>query len=190
VHEVNGSLGDGTAERRGRARLGVLFALLAAVLAGAVAAAAVLDRPATTLHDETIVNAPRPLVWKLLTEFEDYDTWNPYITAARGDARAGDELDLHVAPHGETAADVECDVIAVKHLRKLYWRCRDHALPGLLDREHVFRLLPMGNDGERVRLVYDGRWEGVLVPFTELGNRKAGYLEMIFALKEKAESLG
>lgn len=190
MHEVNESLGGGTPERRRPARLGVLSALLAAVLAGMLLASAALDRPATTLHDEMVVNAPRPLVWKLLTEFEDYDTWNPYITAAHGAARTGQELDLHLAPHGETAADVECDVIAVKHLRKLYWRCRDHALPGLLDREHVFRLLPMGRDGERVRLVYDGRWEGVLVPFTELGNRKAGYLEMIFALKEKAESLG
>ena len=41
-----------------------------------------------------------------------------------------------------------------------------------------------------MRIVYDGRWEGVLVPFTELANRKAGYLSMIFALKRRAEALG
>ncbi|MGH3072197.1 MAG: GNAT family N-acetyltransferase [Gaiellaceae bacterium] len=165
----------------------LLALVLPAMLLGSVAAAAVLDRPATTMHDEMIVNAPRPLVWKLLTEFEGYDNWNPYITEADGSARKGTEIDLRIEPHGESAANVECDVVTVKHLRKLYWRCRDHSMPGLLDREHVFRLLPVDPDGEQVRLVYDGRWEGVLVPFTELGNRKAGYLRMLSALKQHAE---
>jgi hypothetical protein len=54
----------------------------------------------------------------------------------------------------------------------------------------VFRLLPVSPSGDRVRVVYDGRWEGVLVPFTELANRKAGYIEMILALKKRAEALG
>jgi hypothetical protein len=85
---------------------------------------------------------------------------------------------------------MECDVVTVKHLRKLYWRCRDHAMPGLLDREHVFRLLPVAPGREEFRLVYDGRWEGVLVPFTELRNRKAGYLRMLLALKQRAELAG
>ncbi len=169
------------------ARVAVVLALLPAMLVGSVVASAALDRPSTTVHDEMIVDAPRAVVWKLLTEFDDYDIWNPYITEADGSARRGSEIDLRTEPHGETAQEMECDVITVKHLRKLYWRCRDHAMPGLLDREHVFRLLPVAPDGKQVRVVYDGRWEGVLVPFTELANRKAGYLRMIFALKRRAE---
>lgn len=172
------------------ARVAALAALLPVILLGSVLASAALDRPATTVHDEMIVSAPRPVVWKLLTEFEDYEAWNPYITAVSGTARAGSDLDMRVAPYGETAARIDCDVITVKYLRKLYWRCRDYAMPGLLDREHTFRLLPVAPDGKQVRIVYDGRWEGVLVPFTELANRKAGYLSMIFALKRRAEALG
>jgi uncharacterized protein YndB with AHSA1/START domain len=175
---------------RGLTRVAVVAALLSAVLLGSVVASAALDRPASTVHDEMVVNAPRQLVWKLLTEFEDYDTWNPYITEAEGTARTGAEVDLRMTLAGETQTSAECDVITVKHLRKLYWRCRDHGMPGLLDREHVFRLLPMGPDGTQVRVVYDGRWEGILLPFTEVGNRKAGYRRMIFALKQHAELLG
>jgi hypothetical protein len=171
------------------ARIALLAALIPAMLVGSVVASAALDRPATTLHDEMIVNAPRPVVWKLLTEFEDYETWNPFLTDAEGTARTGSHIDFRQVL-GETRSEIECDVISVKHLRKLYWRCRDHAVPGLLDREHVFRLLPVSPEGDRVRLVYDGRWEGVLVPFTEIARRKAGYLRMIFALKERAESIG
>jgi hypothetical protein len=170
------------------AALAALAALVPVILLGSVLASAALDRPATTVHDEMIVSAPRPVVWKLLTEFEGYESWNPYITDVDGTARAGSDLDMRVAPHGETAARIDCDVQTVKYPRKLYWRCRDHAVPGLLDREHVFRLIVVG-DGDKVRVVYDGRWEGLLVPFTELANRKAGYLQMIFALKQRAESL-
>ena len=168
---------------RVRARPRLLFALLL----GSVLAAAAFDRPATTVHEESIVYAPRHVVWQLLTEFDAYESWNPYITSAHGAARAGTEIDLRLELHGETAEEVECDVITVKHLRKLYWRCRDYATPGLLDREHVFRLLPIAPDRDAVRLVYDGRWEGILVPFLELGERQAGYVEMIAALKQRAE---
>ena len=168
----------------------LVVALMPVMLFGAVVASAALDRPATTMHDEMIVNAPGPLVWNVLTEFEGYDTWNPYITQADGTARRGAEIDLRIEPHGEPAAQVECDVVTVKHLRELHWRCSDYSMPGLLDRKHVFRLLPTDGSGERVRLVYEGRWEGILVPFTELRSRKAGYLRMIFALKRHAELAG
>jgi hypothetical protein len=173
-------------------RLGRGALLCAGVLAaagGSVLASAALDRPATTVHDELIVHAPRPVVWQLLTDFEAYGSWNPYITDAEGTARTGAGLDMRLQPPGEDAREMECAVVTVKYLRKLYWRCRDH-VPGLLDREHVFRLLPVSPSGDRVRVVYDGRWEGVLVPFTELANRKAGYIEMILALKKRAEALG
>jgi hypothetical protein len=172
------------------ARAAIVLALLPAVLVGSVVASAALDRPATTVHEEMVVHAPRAVVWRLLTEFDDYDAWNPYITEAHGDAARGEEIDLRLEPHGETEREMECDVVTVKHLRKLYWRCRDHAMPGLLDREHVFRLLPVAPGREEFRLVYDGRWEGVLVPFTELRNRKAGYLRMLLALKQRAELAG
>ncbi len=166
-------------------RILLLLALAVGLLAAGVVGATALDRPATTVHEELIVNAPRRLVWELLTDFEGYDAWNPYITRASGEARRGAEIDLRLEPLGEEPQEVACDVMTVKKARKLYWRCRDHATPGLLDREHTFRILPL--DENSVRLVYDGRWEGVLVPFTELGNRKAGYLAMMFALKHRAE---
>lgn len=189
-----GRLAQGTPARPrrplpGPGRVAALAALVPALLFGTVIASAALDRPATTVRDEVIVTAPRELVWKILTEFEGYDTWNPYITEAAGIARVGAGLNLRLQPPGETAAEASCDVIAAKYLRKLYWRCRDQSMPGLLDREHVFRLLPMAPDGNQVRVVYNGRWEGLLVPFTELGNRKAGYIRMIFALKQRAEAL-
>jgi hypothetical protein len=161
--------------------LGALLVVSAVAVLGAFA----VDRPATKAHRGVIVNAPRTLVWRLLTDFEGYRAWNPYIVAASGEARNGAELELRLDPLHEDPQDSTCDVITVKELRKLYWRCRDHHVPGLLDREHTFRVLPV--DAEHVRLVYDGRWEGVLVPFVDLDDRKQGYRRMVDALKLRAE---
>jgi len=165
-------------------RLLLVLGLLLGLLAVAVLGATALDRPATMVHEEMVVHAPRRVVWQLLTDFEGYDAWNPYITRASGEARNGSQIDLRLEPLAAEPQQVECDVITVREVRKLYWRCRNH-MPGVLDREHTFRLLPIGAD--RVRLVYDGRWEGVLVPFVDLDDRKSGYRRMVRALKERAE---
>jgi CelD/BcsL family acetyltransferase involved in cellulose biosynthesis len=168
------------APRRALAALAVVLGLVAGSLLGIAA----LDRPATTAHEEVVVQAPRHVVWRLLSDFEGYDSWNPFITDASGDARTGEVVSMQLEPSGEKARDVECRVLVVKRLRKLRWRCRTHA-PGLLDREHTFRVLPLGPD--RVLVRYDGRWEGLLQPFADLGARKRGYESMARALKQHAE---
>jgi hypothetical protein len=166
--------------RRAVAALAVVMGLVAASLLGLAA----LDRPATTVHEEVVVHAPRHVVWQLLADFESYDVWNPFITDASGDARRGETVSMQLSARGEQARDVECEVLVVKRLRKLRWLCRTHA-PGLLDREHTFRVLPLGPN--RVIVRYDGRWEGLLQPFTDLGARKRGYESMTRALKQHAE---
>ena len=136
-----------------------------------------------------VVTAPRTLVWNLLTDFEDYADWNPYIVRARGDARKGaraSELRLEL-DKGELEK-FECHVLDVKARRKLRWRCRTHGIPGVLDREQTFHVLPLGPD--RVQLMYDGRFEGLFQPFTDLDHLKQGYRRMTRALKERAEQAG
>jgi hypothetical protein len=164
----------------------VLGALLVALVL-VVGLATALDRPATRVHQEFVVHAPRPEVWRLLTNLEGYHAWNPYITWASGEVRGGARIKLQLDPEHGDPYRVPCDVLIVKQMRKVFWRCRTR-LPGVLDREHTFRLLPI--DADSMRLVYEGRWEGVLVPFTDLDDRKQGYRRMVLALKNRAEQSG
>lgn len=173
-----------------RRRLGLLVpaalvALAAAFAGGVVLGSAVLDRPATSASTAVVVTAPHHVVWRLLTDFDGYGRWNPFITRARGDARSGENLWLRLAL-GATPDEFDCALADVKQGRKVRWRCRKHDVPGLLDRDHTFRVVPLGP--ERVRVVYEGRWEGVLVPFTDLGDWKQGYAQMARALKQHAEA--
>jgi hypothetical protein len=168
-------------------RIVVLVVLALGLLLSAAAVAAVLDRPATTVHDEMVVTAPRTLVWELLTDFEGYADWNPYIVRARGEARKGAEVELWLELHEGDLEKFECDVLDVKERRKLRWLCRTYGVPGVLDREQTFHVLPLGPG--RVRLVYDGRLEGLFQPFTDLDHLKLGYKRMTHALKERAETV-
>lgn len=180
---LSSRVGDGTGARRPWLSHRVL-APLALVLGLAAIALLALDPPATTAHEEVVVDAPRHVVWDLLSDFEGYGSWNPFITDASGEPHKGEAVSMQLEPHGEQPRYSECKVLVVKELRKLHWRCRTHA-PGLLDREHTFRVLPLGPD--RVLLVYDGRWEGLLQPFADLNARKRGYGSMTRALKWHAE---
>jgi hypothetical protein len=170
---------------KGIRRVLVVLGVALVLLLGAAAASAVLDQPATNAHRQVVVEAPRDLVWNLLTDFDGYSEWNPYITRAQGEARVGETVTLWLALHEGKREKFECDVMDVKNMRKLRWRCRKYGIPGILDREHAFRVLPI--DDERVWLVYDGRLEGLFQPFTDLDDLKRGYRRMTDALKERAE---
>jgi hypothetical protein len=159
--------------------------LVPVVALAAFATSALLDRPAKTVRTEIVVDAPRPVVWELLSDFARYDEWNPYITQARGQAAVGEQVHLRFAPGSGQPRQVDCEVVVVNGMRKLEWICRSYHLPGILDREHIFRLLPIGE--ARVRIVYEGRWEGVFVPFSDLSPRQRGYVAMARALKDRAE---
>jgi hypothetical protein len=156
-----------------------LVALLVFLAGCAVLASAVLDRPASTVRQEMVVAAPRMRIWRLLTNFEQYERWNPYVVQARGDARIGNQLTFGT----EKGDELEPEVMDVKSQRKLRWRTRRLA-PGILDEEQTFRIIPVG-DG-RFRLVYEGRIEGVLAPFSDTTAREQGYLRMLRALAREA----
>ena len=54
-----------------------------------------------------VVEAPRELIWDVLTDFEAYDEWNPYVTRATGTASEGATVELHPRAHDEEAEDAD-----------------------------------------------------------------------------------
>jgi hypothetical protein len=163
--------------------LGAL-AVVVALLVLALPASALLDRPAKTVSREIVVSAPKARVWQVLTDLDAYERWNPYITRARGDARQGATIELRVVPPGEDAVEASAEVLIVRDKRKLEWQRRRY-LPGVLDLESTFRLFPVRSG--RVRVVYEGRYEGVLAPFSDGSATARGAALMLEALKRRAE---
>ncbi|WP_101295167.1 SRPBCC domain-containing protein [Halegenticoccus soli] len=136
----------------------------------------------------TEIDAPPEIVWRVLTAFDRYPEWNPFLTVV-GRPNYGAHLVVEVRPPGRSAARFRPTVTAVERGRELRWLGHLFA-PGLFDGEHRFALEPL-NDGDRTRFVQSESFRGALAgplarwlgPATERGFR-----EMNGALKERAEA--
>ena len=146
-------------------RLALLaLAGLAAALLVALGASALLDRPAQIASLSATVEAPKPEVWAVLTDFAAYDEWNPVLREASGEAREGSTLELEAALPGHDPESLDAEVLIARPDKKLRWQDR-LVVPGLRDWEYEFVLEPL--EPGRVLIVQQLRVEGLLAPFAD-----------------------
>jgi hypothetical protein len=68
---------------------------------------------------EIEINAPPSRVWQILTDFEKYPTWNPFIKKVSGIAARNEKLEVHMPdPRGGTMVYTP-DVLAAERDREL-----------------------------------------------------------------------
>jgi hypothetical protein len=158
---------------------GVLALLLLAVLASAS-----LDRPSKMIESEITVDASRETIWRILTDFESYERWNPLQTSVVGEARLGAELELDIEPPNGRRQNLSPEITVLRPNRKLAWMSRE-LLPGVADREYEVILERLGD--ERVRVVLHKRFEGILIPLSSTAEEQVGLDLMAEALKKRAE---
>jgi hypothetical protein len=166
-------------------RLLLALGALLAVAVVAVLASAATDQPHRYFRDAVVAQAPCAVAWEVVTGFDRYDEWNPYLVRARGKAAEGASLDLDARPPGEDAEELDAEVIVVRPGRKLEWETRT-VVPGVLDHEQIFRTLSDGP--RRCRIVHEARFEGVLAPLADVDGERRGLAAMIAALARRAEA--
>lgn len=134
---------------------------------------------------EMDVQAPANVVWRVLTDFPAYATWNPYIYPAAGQAVAGTHLDLTL--HTNPQIHFTPAVVEALPDQKLVWMDR---LPlGALERILTWQITPL--DGDRVHVVARELFRGIALPLSSgLPSDAAGGLTvMMKTLRERAELL-
>lgn len=164
----------------------VAVALIAFLIVVAVGGSAALDGPSRTATAETVIDAPRELVWSVLMDFDAYHEWNPFISSIEGTAQVGRTLDIRLTPPGGSEQGVEARVFVFKPPRKLRWQSRLLA-PGLRDLEYEVIVAPLGPS--RAQVVQRVRYEGLLVPLTDTGSSVAGLESMAAALERRVEEI-
>ncbi len=146
----------------------------------------------TELASEIEIAASAATVWRILTDFEHYTEWNPFIRQAQGgEARLGAGLDVTIHPPDGKPTLFGATLTRVVPQRELRW-LGHFILPGLVDGEHIFLIEPLtepGSGSPRVRFVQKEVFKGVLVRFmgTMLARTQRGFEQMNAALKARAE---
>jgi hypothetical protein len=140
------------------------------------------------LNTEIDINASAERVWRVLTDFNAYSQWNPFIRRVEGKPEVGSRLSIVIRPPDAQAMKFSPTVLTVEPERELRWLGR-LLVRGLFDGEHIFRIEAV--DADRVRFQHREEFRGLLVPLLwkslDTGTRR-GFHEMNFALKERVET--
>lgn len=138
---------------------------------------------AAKLSTEITINASIDKVWKILTDFDNYAEWNPFIKSIEGDVIAGNKIDVEI-----DGMKFRPKVLQYDENSQLVWIGR-LGLPGIFDGKHSFKLL--ANEDGTTTFIHSEQFKGLLVPFFKkklMTDTKNGFLTMNNKLKELAEN--
>jgi hypothetical protein len=141
-----------------------------------------------SLYTEIEINAPAHHVWSILTDFDAYPDWNPFIRAFKNTPEPGRQFAVTIQPPGKKAMTFKPVCLALIPGKELRW-IGHLFISGLFDGEHVFEIKEI--DTARTLFIQREDFKGVLSPFIWwMLNRatKEGFDQMNQKLKTRAES--
>jgi hypothetical protein len=142
---------------------------------------------ATKIKAEIIINSAPDKVWAILTDFDNYPQWNPFIKSIQGEVKVGNRIIARIEPPGAKGMTFKPKVLSFEKNKELKWL--GHILfPGISDGEHKFELIE--NRNGTTTFVQSEKFMGILVPIFKNqlhNNTKKGFVAMNQKLKELTE---
>ena len=140
------------------------------------------------IKTETIIYSTPEKIWAILTQFENYPNWNPFIKYITGNVKVNNKIEVKIETPGTKGMVFKPKVLAFETNEELRWL--GHLLfPGIFDGEHLFKIIDNKNGSCTFTQVEN--FKGLLVPFLKHqlnNNTKKGFEKMNEKLKEIAES--
>lgn len=140
----------------------------------------------STIKTTIDIGASPETVWRVLTHFSAYPTWNPFIREILGKPERGARLKVRMRLSKQQSSRFSPRVTKVIPAAELHWR--GAAFGGLFVGEHSFIIVPNGVNG--VRFIQREQFSGLLAPLilAFIGKKTEDAFErMNKALKKAAE---
>jgi hypothetical protein len=142
---------------------------------------------AKEIKTEILINVTPEKVWSILTNFDSYPNWNPFIKSIKGEVKIGNKITVRIEPPEAKGMTFNPKILTFENNKELSWL--GHLLfAGLFDGEHKFELIAIG-DGTTT-FTQSEKFKGILVSLFKKqldNNTKKGFEEMNKQLKELAE---
>lgn len=139
-----------------------------------------------SIRTEITVNAPAQVVWNLLTDFDRYKTWNPFMQIS-GTAKQGNRLKITIFLEGQKPQAFQPVILECIPGKSFRW-LGSLFIKGLFDGEHFFQLEPVSEN--KTRFIHGENFSGLLSGLIlKLIREKttAGFEKMNKGLKQEAE---
>jgi hypothetical protein len=141
------------------------------------------------IRSEIEINAPAERVWQVLSEFDRYPAWNPFLRVTGGEAAPGAHLVVTILPEGGPNTTFRATVEVAAPAKELRWIAH-LGVPGVFDGRHRFEIEPIGPG--RARVVQSETFRGLLVAvafYFGVGDAaQKGFDRMNAALRVRVES--
>lgn len=139
------------------------------------------------IRTEITIEATPNRVWEVLTRFENYPNWNPFIKSLQGEVKVGKKIIVRLEPPGAKGMTFKPKVLAFEPNNQFKWIGR-LIFHGLFDGEHRFELIDNGNG--TTTFIQAEKFSGILVRMLSKmldGSTTNGFNAMNQKLKEEAE---
>lgn len=113
------------------------------------------------IRTEIEISAPCALVWKVMTDFPGYASWNPFIRRIGGSLAVGERLWVFALLPCGLPMPLRPRVLECQVEREIKW-LGSLIVSGLLDGEHLFMMESIGKN--RARFVQSEEYSGALLP--------------------------
>ncbi|WP_298648932.1 SRPBCC domain-containing protein [uncultured Proteiniphilum sp.] len=137
---------------------------------------------AKEIRTEIIIHARAEKVWVILTDFENYPNWNPFITSV--EPEEGNKITVKLTPPGGKTMTFKPTILTRQENQKLKW-LGTVLFKGLFDGEHTFELRE--NKNGTVTFVQSEQFKGIFAGLFNPEKTINGFNEMNKKLKELAE---
>lgn len=138
------------------------------------------------IYTEIHINASSHIVWKILTDFNDFSRWNPFIKEIAGNQQEGSRIEAFIKPPNSRGLKIKPVILAYRPEKELRWLGKLW-ISKLVDGEHSLIIDQI--DENNVLFIQKEKFTGLFVPLLSnmLKDTKSGFEIMNQALKDEAE---
>lgn len=135
-----------------------------------------------------IINASPIVVWNIITDFENFGKWNPFIKKIWGVPKEGNTIQVFIKPPNSNGIRFEPKILKYEPEKEIRWLGKLW-IPKIFDGEHSLTIKKV--EENKVLFIQKEQFKGLLVPlFTNmLEDTKSGFKMMNEKLKQEAEEM-
>jgi hypothetical protein len=141
-----------------------------------------------TIETVIIVDSNPDKIWSILTNFKEYELWNPFMIKVVGNAILGSKIEVNIKTISGKQRTYFPIITKCEINRELRWKGKSF-LPGIFDGERIF-VIEKSKDN-KVSFLHKEVFKGLGVKL--VGNKldqdlRESFVRMNKALKARAES--
>jgi hypothetical protein len=142
-----------------------------------------------TIETNIVIDSTPEKIWDVLTNFGEYELWNPFMIKVIGNASLGSKIEVNIKTISGKNRSYYPIITKCETNKELRWKGKSF-LPGVFDGERVFVLEK--SDDDKVSFSHKEIFSGLGVKL--VGNKldenlREGFVRMNEALKVRAENL-